>query len=293
MSQHHVQQQLTKTPCKCQLGHLSATFAFYLLALCFGWALLNKAMLELKCLLVREYVIKLKKDQNSEERLSMLRSPSPQAGTPLLGFSWRSSENVLQRTSQKLLWPKFLRQKSRFFLRLRCFNRQHRVIFWFWQNSEVTMKDRSHLQLKFKFAPPWLRMITKITPWESKFIILKGLCALWISGEKDNFKELRVTKKCNLPRKLPSDTILLRNHSLRMIFVILEGCCALWFPGKKNLVKKLWNNCFSLKTCRGGEHRRGEGSETFLERKWVVRRFPELETVSLSKNLLRAEKKTS
>ena len=29
-----------------------------------------------------------------------------------------------------------------------------------------------------------------------------------------------------------------------------------------------------LKTRRGGEHRRGEGSETFLERKWVLRRFP-------------------
>ena len=29
-----------------------------------------------------------------------------------------------------------------------------------------------------------------------------------------------------------------------------------------------------LKTRRGGEHRRGEGSETFLERKRVLRRFP-------------------
>ena len=27
---------------------------------------------------------------------------------------------------------------------------------------------------------------------------------------------------------------------------------------------------------REGEHRRGEGSETFLERKWVLRRFPEV-----------------
>ena len=26
--------------------------------------------------------------------------------------------------------------------------------------------------------------------------------------------------------------------------------------------------------CQGVEHRRGEGSETFLERKWVLRRFP-------------------
>ena len=25
---------------------------------------------------------------------------------------------------------------------------------------------------------------------------------------------------------------------------------------------------------KGGEHRRGEGSETFLERKWLLRRFP-------------------
>ena len=31
-----------------------------------------------------------------------------------------------------------------------------------------------------------------------------------------------------------------------------------------------------LKTRRGGEHRRGEGSETLLERKWVLRRFPEV-----------------
>ena len=31
-----------------------------------------------------------------------------------------------------------------------------------------------------------------------------------------------------------------------------------------------------LKTRRGGEHRRGEGSETFLERKLVLRRFPEV-----------------
>ena len=31
-----------------------------------------------------------------------------------------------------------------------------------------------------------------------------------------------------------------------------------------------------LKTCSGGEHRRGEGTETFLERKWVLRRFPEV-----------------
>ena len=31
-----------------------------------------------------------------------------------------------------------------------------------------------------------------------------------------------------------------------------------------------------LKTCRGGEHRRAEGSESFLERKWVLRRFPEV-----------------
>ena len=33
---------------------------------------------------------------------------------------------------------------------------------------------------------------------------------------------------------------------------------------------------WELKTRRGGEHRRGEGSETFLERKWVLRRFPEV-----------------
>ena len=31
-----------------------------------------------------------------------------------------------------------------------------------------------------------------------------------------------------------------------------------------------------LKTCRGGEHRRGKGSETFSERTWVLRRFPEV-----------------
>ena len=31
-----------------------------------------------------------------------------------------------------------------------------------------------------------------------------------------------------------------------------------------------------LKTRKGGEHRRGEGSETFLQRKWVLRRFPEV-----------------
>ena len=29
-----------------------------------------------------------------------------------------------------------------------------------------------------------------------------------------------------------------------------------------------------LGTRKGGEHRGGEGSETFLERKWVLRRFP-------------------
>ena len=28
--------------------------------------------------------------------------------------------------------------------------------------------------------------------------------------------------------------------------------------------------------CRGGEHRRGEGSETFLQKKWLLRRFPEV-----------------
>ena len=31
-----------------------------------------------------------------------------------------------------------------------------------------------------------------------------------------------------------------------------------------------------LKTCRGGGHKRWEGSETFLERKWVLRSFPEV-----------------
>ena len=37
-----------------------------------------------------------------------------------------------------------------------------------------------------------------------------------------------------------------------------------------------WSSFGVLKTRRGGEHRRGEGSETFLERKWVLRRFPEV-----------------
>ena len=36
----------------------------------------------------------------------------------------------------------------------------------------------------------------------------------------------------------------------------------------------MWHLCDNLGKRKGGEHRKGEGSETFLERKWVLRRFP-------------------
>ena len=39
-------------------------------------------------------------------------------------------------------------------------------------------------------------------------------------------------------------------------------------------IEEAFDTCQKLWQRKGGEHRRGEGSETFLERKWVLRRFP-------------------
>ena len=47
-------------------------------------------------------------------------------------------------------------------------------------------------------------------------------------------------------------------------------------PSKISLERMKNQNIPPFKTRRGGERRRGEGSETFFERKWVLRRFPEV-----------------
>ena len=81
----------------------------------------------------------------------------------------------------------------------------------------------------------------------------------WTQGDSRESPDSRKSAASASPEPHPS-----KPHACNMAQAKNRSCAAIF--GKLRC----------LKTRRGGEHRRGEGSETFLERKWVPRRFPEV-----------------